>query len=139
MGDHVFHKISPMKGVMRFGKRGKFSPRFIGLFEITQKVWRFAYKIALPLDLVRTYDVFHVSMLRKHIANPDVVVEYEPLEIQEELSYVEEPMKIVDKNKQVLHTMTIPIVKVLWHNHGIKEASWEVEHDMRSRYQHLFE
>jgi hypothetical protein len=89
--------------------------------------------------LVGTHDVFHVSMLRKYITNPDVIVEYEPLKIQKGLTYVEEPVKIMDKKEQVLCTETIPIVKVLWHSHGVKEASWEAEHDMQSRYPHLFE
>jgi hypothetical protein len=72
--------------------------------------------------LVGTHDVFHVFMLRKYIANPNVIVEYEPLEIQEGLTYVEELVKIVDKKEQVLRTKTIPIVKVLWRNHGVEEA-----------------
>jgi hypothetical protein len=135
----VFLKLSPMRGVIWFGKKGKLSPRFVGPFEITLRVGRLAYRIALPPDLVRTHDVFHVSMLRKYIANPDVIVEYEPLEIQEGLTYVEEPIKIVDKKEQVLHTKTIPIIKVLWCNCRVKEASWEAEHDMQSRYPHLFE
>jgi hypothetical protein len=100
---------------------------------------RLAYRIALPLDLVGTHDVFHVSMSRKYIDNPNVVVGYEPLEIHEGLTYIEEPVKIVDKKDQVLRTKMIPIVQVLWHNHGVKEASWEAEHDMQSRYPHLFE
>jgi hypothetical protein len=77
-------------------------------------------------------------MLRKYITNPYVIVEYEPLKIQEGLTYVEELVKIVDK-EQVLRTKTIPIVKVLWRNHGLEEASWEAEHDMLSHYPHLFE
>jgi hypothetical protein len=112
-----------MRGVMQFGKKGKLSPRFVGPFEITQRVGRLAYRIALPLDLVRMHDVIHVSMLRKYISKPNVIVEYEPLEIQEGLTYVEELVKIVDKKEQVLRTKTIPIVKVLWRNHGVKEAS----------------
>jgi hypothetical protein len=78
-------------------------------------------------------------MLRKYITNLDVIMEYEPLEIQEGLTYMEEPMKIVDKKEQVLRTKMIPIIKVLWPNHGVKNASWEAEHDMQSRYPHLFE
>ena len=74
-----------------------FSPRFVGSFEITQRVGKLAYRIALPPDLVRTHGIFHVSMLRKYITNPDVIVEYKPLEIQEGLTYVEELVKIVDK------------------------------------------
>jgi hypothetical protein len=81
VGDRVFLKVSPMRGVMRFRKKGKLSPRFVGPFEITQRIWRLAYRIALPPDLIGTHDVFHMSMLRKYIANPDVIVEYEPLEI----------------------------------------------------------
>jgi hypothetical protein len=137
--NHVFLKVSPIRGVMQFGKKGKLSPRFIGLFEITQKVGKLAYRIALPPDLIGTHDVFHLSMLRKYIANPEVIVEYEPLKIQEGLTYVEEPVRIVDKKEQVLRSKTIPIVKVLWRNHAVEEASWGAEHDMRSCYPHLFE
>ena len=113
VGDRVFLNISPMRQVMRFGKKGKLCPIFIGPFEITQRVGRLTYRIALPPDLVRTHDVFHISMLGKYITNPDVVVEYELLEIQKGITYVEEPMKIMDKKEQVLCTKTIPIVKVL--------------------------
>jgi hypothetical protein len=84
------------------------------------------------------HDVFHVSMLRKYIANPDVIVECEPLRIQEGLNYVEESVKIVDKKEQVIRTKMIPIIKVLWCNHGVDEALWEAEQDIRSRYPHLF-
>jgi hypothetical protein len=139
VGDRVFLKVSPIRGVMWFRKIGKLSPIFVELFEITQRVGRLAYRIALPPDYVETHDVFHVSMLRKYIANPNVIMEYEPLEIYEGLIYVEEPVKIVDKKEQVLHTKMIPIVKVLWRNHGVEEASWEVKHNKRSRYPHLFE
>jgi hypothetical protein len=97
--DRVFLKVSPMRGVMRFGKKGKLSPRFIGPFKITQKVGKLAYRIALPPNLIGMHDVFHVSMLRKYIANPEVIVEYEPLGIQEGLTYVEEPVIIVDKKE----------------------------------------
>jgi hypothetical protein len=99
VGDHVFLKVSPMRGVMRFGKKGKLSPRFVGPFKITQRVGKLAYRIALSPYLVGTHDVFHVSMLRKYIANPNIIVEYEPLEIQEGLTYIEEPVKIVDKKE----------------------------------------
>jgi hypothetical protein len=85
-------------------------------------VGKLAYRIALPPNLVRTHEIFHVFVLRKYIANPDVVVEYKPLEIQEGLTYVEELVKTVDKKEQMLCTKTIPIVKVLWHNHEIEKA-----------------
>jgi hypothetical protein len=128
-----------MRGVIQFGKKWKLSPQFIGPFEITKRVGRLAYKVALPTDLVGTNDVFRMSMLRKYIVDPDAIVEYKPLGIQEGLTYVEEPVKIVDKKEQVLCTKMIPIVKVLWRNHSVEEASWEAKQDMRSRYPHLFE
>ena len=81
MGDRVFLKVSPIRGVMRFRKKGKLSPQYIGPFEITQRVGRLAYRIALPSYMVKMHDIFHVSMLRKYITNPNVVVEYKPLEI----------------------------------------------------------
>jgi hypothetical protein len=139
VGDCVFLKVSPMRGVMRFGKKGKLSPRFVGPFEITQRVGRLAYRIALPPDWVEVHDVFHVLMLRKYIANPNVIMEYELLEIHEGLTYMEEPVKIVDNKEHVLRAKTIPIVKVLWRNNGVEEALWEAEHDMWSHYPHLFE
>jgi hypothetical protein len=82
VGDRVFLKVSPMKGVMLFGKKGKLSPKFVGPFEITQRVEKWLIGLPYPPDLVRMHDVFHVYMLRKYIANPDVIVEYELLEIQ---------------------------------------------------------
>jgi hypothetical protein len=88
-----------MRGVTRFGKKGKLSPRFVGPFEITLRVGRLAYRIALPPDLVGMHNVFHISMLRKYIANPNVIMEYEPLEIQEGLTYMDELVKIVDKKE----------------------------------------
>jgi hypothetical protein len=121
VGNRVFLTVSSMRGVMLFGKKGKLSTKFVGPFKITQRVERLAYKIALPPDLVGIHDVFHLSMLRKYISNLDMVVEYEPLKIQEGLTYEEELVKIMDKKEQVLRTKTIPIVKVLWRNHGVRK------------------
>ena len=88
VGNRVFLNISPIMGVMRFGKKGKLSPRSIGPFEITQRVGRLVYRVTLPPDLTGTHDVFHMSMLRKYITNFDVIVEYKPLGILEGLTYV---------------------------------------------------
>ena len=100
---------------------------------------KLAYRVALPLDLVRTHDVFHMSMLRNYITNPDVIMEYEPLGIQEGLTYIQKPVKTMDKKEQVIRTKIIHIVKVLWCNHGVEEALWEAKQDMRSRFSDLFE
>ena len=81
VGDHVFLKVSPMMSVMRFGRKGKLSPRFVGPFEILERVGTLAYKVALPPSLSKVHNVFHVSTLRKYIYDPSHVVELEPIQI----------------------------------------------------------
>ncbi|CAL9000046.1 unnamed protein product [Prunus brigantina] len=124
VGDWVFLKLSPWKGVIRFGKRGKLSPRYIGPYEIVERVGPVAYRLALPSDMSRLHDVFHVSMLRKYIPDPSHVLEEQPIELAENLTYVEQP---------------IPLVKVLWRSHNVEEATWEPEDQMREQYPYLFE
>ncbi|KAL5541142.1 hypothetical protein UlMin_044374 [Ulmus minor] len=79
VGDLVFLKVAPMKGVMRFGKKGKLSPRFIGPFEILERIGKVTYKIALPPELSSVHNVFHVSMLKKYVSDPSHVLEHEPI------------------------------------------------------------
>jgi hypothetical protein len=86
-----------------------------------------AYRVTLTPYLVETHDIFHVSMLWKYITNPDDIVEYQPLGIQEGLTYVEELVEIMDQKEQMMCTKMIANVKVLWHKHGVREASWEAE------------
>ncbi|KAL0559106.1 hypothetical protein IC582_003696 [Cucumis melo] len=139
MGDKVFLKVAPMKGVLRFERRGKLSPRFVGPFEILERIGPVAYRLALPPSLSTVHDVFHVSMLRKYVPDPSHVVDYEPLEIDENLSYVEQPVEVLAREVKTLRNKQIPLVKVLWRNHRVEEATWEREDDMRSRYPDLFE
>ena len=117
----MFIKVSPLKGVMRFGKKNKLSPRFVGPFEILDKIGSTVYRVALPPALSKIHNVFHISNLRKYIPDSKHVIKYEPLRIQENLSYEEIPIKILDCKEQVLRTKTIPIVKVLWSNHFTEE------------------
>ena len=119
----MFVKVSPLKGVMRFGKTNKLSPRFVGPFEILEKIGSATYRVALPPALSKIHNVFHISNLRKYIPDSKHVIEYEPLQIQENLSYEVIPIKILDRKEQVLCTKTIPIVKVLWRNHSSEEAT----------------
>ncbi|XP_073019344.1 uncharacterized protein [Primulina eburnea] len=139
VGDHVFIKIAPLKGVMRFGKKGKLSPRYIGPFEILDKIGDRAYRLALPPDLDRVHNVFHVSMLRKYLANPSHVLRYESLELLPNLSYDEMPVQILDRKVKVLRNKEIGLVKVLWRNQVIEEATWEPEEEMKQRYPNLFD
>ncbi|KAL0549259.1 hypothetical protein IC582_013740 [Cucumis melo] len=139
VGDKVFLKVAPMRGVLRFEKRGKLSPRFVGPFEILERIGPVAYRLALPPSLSTVHDVFHVSMLRKYVPDPSHVVDYEPLEIDENLSYVEQPVEVLAREVKTLRNKEIPLVKVLWRNHRVEDATWEREDDMRSRYPELFE
>ena len=127
-----------MKGVMRFGKKGKLSPRYVGPFEILERVGDKAYRVALPPSLSTVHNVFHVSMLRKYISNPSHVLSYEPLELTHDLAYEEKPVQILDQKKKELRTKKIRLVKVLWRNHSVEEATWEREEEMQSKYSELF-
>ncbi|KAL0561186.1 hypothetical protein IC582_001607 [Cucumis melo] len=89
VGDMVFLKVAPLKGVLRFEKKGKLSPRFVRPFEILERIGPVAYRLTLPPSFSAVHDVFHVSMLRKYVANPMHVVDFEPLQINENLSYKE--------------------------------------------------
>jgi len=88
--------------------------------------------------LSKVHDVFHVSLLRKYISDPTHVLETQPIQVNEDLSYEEEPVQILDRKEQVLRTKAIPLVKVLWRNHQIEEATWESEEQMKIKYPHLF-
>ncbi|KAM6581008.1 hypothetical protein CsatA_004782 [Cannabis sativa] len=127
-----------MKGIRSFGKKGKLSPRFIGPFEILEKVGQVAYRLALPPSLSAVHNVFHVSMLRKYVSDPMHVLSYETLELQPDLSYDEQPVQILDRKEKVLRTKTILLVKVLWRNSKVEEATWELETNMKTQHPELF-
>ena len=135
----VFLKVAPMKGVLRFEKKGKLNPRFVGSFEILERIGPVAYRLALPSSLSAVHDVFHVSMLRKYVANPSHIVDYEPLQINENLSYGEQLVEILAREVKLLRNRGVALVKVQWRNHKVEEATWEREDDMRAHYPKLFE
>jgi len=139
IGDLVYLKVSPMRNVYRFGNKGKLSPRYVGPFQVLKRVSPLAYKIEMPPNLAGVHDVFHVSQLRKCVHDPSQVISHEPLDIQPNLTYEELPVQILDRKEHRLRTKSIPLVKVLWRNHGVEEASWELEQQMRDKYPQLFE
>ncbi|KAL4013397.1 hypothetical protein IC575_025566 [Cucumis melo] len=139
VGDMVLLKVAPMKGVLRFEKKGKLSPRFVGSFQILERIGPVAYRLALPPSFSAVHDVFHVSMLRRYVADLTHVVDFEPLQISENLSYEEQLVEILAREVKKLRNREISLVKVLWRNHGVEEATWEREEDMRTQYPELFE
>ena len=127
-----------MEGSSKIWERGKLSPRYIGPYRIVERIGEVAYRLELPSNLDRIHDVFHVSMLRQYIPDPSHVLTEQPVEIQENLTYEEEPVQILNRREQVLRNKTIPLVKVLWRSHTIEEATWEPEAQMLHQYPHLF-
>ncbi|XP_058099828.1 uncharacterized protein LOC131244201 [Magnolia sinica] len=127
-----------MKGLMRFGQKGKLAPRFIGPFDILDRVGAVAYRLALPTALASIHNVFHISMLKKYTLDESHIVSWEQIELTDDASYTEEPIRILDHKEQVLLTKTIPLVKVLWSHHGEEEATWEREAEVKEKYPHLF-
>ena len=124
--------------MLRFGRNGKLSPRFIGSYEVSERVGPVAYRLILPPELEKIHNVFHVSMLRRYRSNPSHVITPSEIEIQPNLSYEEEPVRILMREVKELRNKKIPLVKVLWHKHGIEEATWELEESMKDRYPKLF-
>ncbi|KAL0462209.1 UNVERIFIED_CONTAM: hypothetical protein Slati_0108500 [Sesamum latifolium] len=123
VGDKVFLKVSPWKGILRFGRQGKLSPRYIGPYEIIERIGSLAYRLALPMELSQIHDVFHVSMLRRYRSDPSHVIREPEIEISEELTYMEEPTEILDRSVRKLRNKEIPMVKVRWTHHSPREAT----------------
>ena len=123
---------------MRFGKKGKLSPRFIGSYEVIEKVGLVAYRLTLPPELEKIHYVFHVSMLRRYSSNQSRVVSSQTIELRPDLTYEEEPLEILAREVRELLNKWIPLVKVLWRNHETEEATWESEEAMRKQYPQLF-
>ena len=139
VGDFVFLKVSPMKGVVRFGKKKKkLSPRFIRPFEILERVGELAYRLALPLSLSGVHNVFHVSMLRRYIRDDSHVIDHEVVKVNADATYEVEPVRVLERSTKELRSKSVDLVKILWNHHDEGDASWELESDMRIKYPHLF-
>ncbi|EOY31907.1 Uncharacterized protein TCM_039264 [Theobroma cacao] len=126
-----------MKGVIRFAKREKLNPRYIGPFRIIERIGPVAYRLQLPPELDRIHNVFHVSMLKKYVPDPSHILETPPIELHEDLKFEVQPVRILDRKDRVLRNKSIPMVKVLWKNARMEEMTWEVESQMRNQYPHL--
>ena len=138
VGDHVFLKVMPKRGVVRFGKRGKLSPRFIGPFEILERVGTVAYRLALPPSMSGVHEVFHISMPRRYTPDPAHVVDWGEIEVDTDGTFEEGPVCTMDSRDQVLRRKTMRLVRVLWRHRGVEELTWEREDTMRGTYPFLF-
>ncbi|GJS47807.1 putative reverse transcriptase domain-containing protein [Tanacetum coccineum] len=138
VGDYVLLKVSPWKGVVRFGKKGKLEPRFVGPFEIIEKVGPVAYRLDLPEELNGVHDTFHVSNLKKCLADPTLKVPLDEIQVDAKLNFVEEPVEILEREFKKLKRSRIAIVKVQWNLKRGPEFMWEREDQMKLKYPHLF-
>ncbi|GKD36026.1 putative reverse transcriptase domain-containing protein [Tanacetum coccineum] len=116
VGDKVMLKVSPWKGVIRFGKRGKLNPRYIGTFKVLAKVETVAYRLELPKQLSRVHSVFHVSNLKKCLSEESLVIPLDEIHVDDKLHFVEEPVEIMDREVKWLNQSRIPIIKVRWNS-----------------------
>ncbi|XP_021727251.1 uncharacterized protein LOC110694390 [Chenopodium quinoa] len=136
--EYIEEMVSPTKGVMRFGKKGKLSAKYVSPYEILERVGKVSYKLALPTEFEKMHDVFHISQMKKYVPDPKHVLQPESIQLDETLTYEEKPVKILDYKVRSTRNKDVRIVKVIWSNQEYEEATWEAEDDIRKRYPELF-
>jgi len=139
VGDHVYIKVSPMKGVQRFGVKRKLAPCYVGPYRILEKKGNVAYKVQLPVALRAIFPVFHVSQLKKCLCVPEDRVEVRDIKLKSDLVYEEKPVAILDRKEREMRNRVVQLYKVLWSNHGEEDATWETEDYLKEVYKIIFE
>ncbi|GJV51275.1 hypothetical protein Tco_1447016 [Tanacetum coccineum] len=138
IGDMVLLKVSLWKGAVRFGKRRKLIPRYIGPFKIQARVGPMTYTLELPEELKGIHCTFHVSNIKKCLAEGDIVVSMDEIQLDDKLHMIEEPVEIIDREVKRLKQSRIPIVKVRWNSQRRPEFTWEREDQIKNKYPLLF-
>lgn len=131
-------KVSPKHGVVRFGRIAKLAPRYVGPFEILDRIDSVAYQLALPFQVSRIHDIFHVSMLRKYEPDPFHMIDLSELEVNQDVTFEEQPIQVLDSREQVFRGKVISLVRMLWRHRDFEETMWEREASIRERFLKLF-
>jgi hypothetical protein len=138
VGDFLYLKVSPMRGLRRFKVRGKLTPRFIGPPKILEKRGEVAYQLELLPQLSDVHDIFHLSQLKKCLRVPEEQFRMEDLDAKEDLSYQEYPVKILETSERVTRNKKISMCKVQWSHHTEEEATWEREEELKAEFPSFF-
>ncbi|XP_070042664.1 uncharacterized protein [Nicotiana tomentosiformis] len=133
------YQKSDSDGIMRFGKKGKLNSMYVRPYRIIQRISQVAYRLELPPKMSLVHPIFHVSILKGVVGDPSLIVPVETIEVNEELTYEEVPIAMLDRQLQKLRNKEIASVKVLRRNQQVEEATWEAEEEMKKKYPHLFE
>nr|AAK52169.1 putative polyprotein [Oryza sativa Japonica Group]AAN64470.1 putative polyprotein [Oryza sativa Japonica Group] len=137
-GDYVYLCVTPLRGVHRFHTKGKLAPCFVGPYKIVSRRGEVAYQLELPQSLAGVHNVFHVSQLKKCLRVPTEETNLEQIEVQEDLTYVEKPIRILEIDERRARNRVIRFCKVQWSNHSEEESTWEQEDELKSAHPHLF-
>jgi len=137
VGEHVFLRVTPTKGIGRAIKSKKLTPKFVGPYQILKRVGPVAYEVALPPQLANLHNVFHVSQLKKYVSDPSHILAEDEVQVKENLSFEAQPIRIVDQQIKQLRGKAISMVKVLW-DARVGDSTWELEENIRENYPHLF-
>jgi hypothetical protein len=138
VGYFVYLKVSLMRDIKIFKVKGKLSPRYIGPFKILERKGEVAYQLELPDSLLDVYDVFLVSQLKKYLRVPEEQLPMEELNVNEDLTYPEYPIRILETSRGIIHSKVINMCKVQWSHHSEDDATWEREYELRAEFPQLF-
>ena len=143
IGDFVYLKVSPLKGMQRFQLRGKLAPRYVGPFKVLSRRGEVSYQLELPEEMLAVHDVFHISLLRKCLEVPERTkvfknIDHKSVDINQDLTYREVPIRILEEAFRTTRTRSIKFLKIQWSNHTEEEATWEREDYIRTEFPNLF-